>query len=1162
MKSLKPCLIAVAALISLAALCLPTLSSAAPKENTQQDIAASNTASSAKSNYPTLTINGKENSDVYLQSLDIQVEVTGNIASTRYTMVFKNKTHRMLEGELTFPLPDGRSVTHYALDINGKMRDAVPVEKAMATQVFEEIEQRRVDPGLLERVEGNNFRTRIYPFPATGTRTISVGYEEELPLDNDLLQYRLPMAYTDPIETFTVKATVWKSGVQPIAPKSDEELRFDKADENYVAVFTRKNYRPTRALNFSLPAPADIPQLFMQPAQGSYYFFASVAPKTETRKKQWNNELTIIWDVSLSGSQRDLKREMEALDIIFAEKKNAVVYLYFLNNTLFKMINKNTPNGEYKVIDGKWDGLKGVLLRAVFDGGTDFSKINLSALAGNEILFFSDGISTLSDADFIKNNNANKKRPVHCLVSSAIADYSAMRLIAGKTKGKFVNLNAMSSEELKNELLNETLQFLGTEHGDAIREVYPSIATPVYGNFSTAGISEKNNAELTLLFGFGNVVEKRIKVKLDMKWADNQISVHRLWAQKKIAELDLAYEKNRAELTDLGRQFGIVTRNMSLLVLETVNDYLLYNITPPTTDPDLYAEYLRRQKSRSAQSGGSARNMLGAALNSANTVKKWWTAEVAPKILTPPMPDSQSVGSGHGGSGSSAEPPAQLPRITNKTLRLSLYGNVPTSPQSNEPTSSQDNTHLSSQGNISVLSQNNKQTSTQNNAPISSQSNKQISPHSNTPTSSQTNALVSAQNNVSTSSQSNLPTSPQSKEPPAAKNKPAENTASSQQPQPTKKSDAKNTAQKSMAFEAAEVMGYLDCPTPTYIIDIDDPNADPITLDRSFKDHIKQIGQEILGPGGPIGPIGSIKSYLSKLTGKMADDYLLYLKRRSDYASSPSFYFDFADWFYTHGDKKRALRVLTSIAELALEDAALYRMLAYRLKEYGEYPLEAFVCKKVVQWRPMEPQSYRDYALALADNGKTQAALDSLYGLLTKLYSENIKIRSHGIEEVVITEINHLIAKNANLNTSKIDTNLIIDVPVDIRVVINWNMNNTNIDLRVIDPNDEAHQHVYYYDYRSSKKSMINGRLSANNTSGYGPEQFLLKNAIKGKYRILVEYYGDRQFIGAGPTTIMAEIYTKYAGKTEQRQVICLQMSNSIENTGNRAAVTVAEIEF
>jgi hypothetical protein len=57
------------------------------------------------------------------------------------------------------------------------------------------------------------------------------------------------------------------------------------------------------------------------------------------------------------------------------------------------------------------------------------------------------------------------------------------------------------------------------------------------------------------------------------------------------------------------------------------------------------------------------------------------------------------------------------------------------------------------------------------------------------------------------------------------------------------KSDVNKAQQRkdrSFAFEAAEVIGYLDNPTPVYIIDMDDPNADPITLDRSFKDALKE----------------------------------------------------------------------------------------------------------------------------------------------------------------------------------------------------------------------------------------------------------------------------------------------------------------------------------
>jgi len=41
----------------------------------------------------------------------------------------------------------------------------------------------------------------------------------------------------------------------------------------------------------------------------------------------------------------------------------------------------------------------------------------------------------------------------------------------------------------------------------------------------------------------------------------------------------------------------------------------------------------------------------------------------------------------------------------------------------------------------------------------------------------------------------------------------------------------KNTT---IIFNDAEVIGYLDNPTPVYIIDSDNPNADPIKLDRTF----------------------------------------------------------------------------------------------------------------------------------------------------------------------------------------------------------------------------------------------------------------------------------------------------------------------------------------
>jgi hypothetical protein len=48
------------------------------------------------------------------------------------------------------------------------------------------------------------------------------------------------------------------------------------------------------------------------------------------------------------------------------------------------------------------------------------------------------------------------------------------------------------------------------------------------------------------------------------------------------------------------------------------------------------------------------------------------------------------------------------------------------------------------------------------------------------------------------------------------------------------------TSGKQFMFDDAEVIGYLDNPTPVYIIDADSKDATPIRLDRSFAEALKE----------------------------------------------------------------------------------------------------------------------------------------------------------------------------------------------------------------------------------------------------------------------------------------------------------------------------------
>lgn len=49
-----------------------------------------------------------------------------------------------------------------------------------------------------------------------------------------------------------------------------------------------------------------------------------------------------------------------------------------------------------------------------------------------------------------------------------------------------------------------------------------------------------------------------------------------------------------------------------------------------------------------------------------------------------------------------------------------------------------------------------------------------------------------------------------------------------------------SAAGKAYSFDDAEVIGYLDNPTPVYIIDADSRDATPIKLDRSFAEALRE----------------------------------------------------------------------------------------------------------------------------------------------------------------------------------------------------------------------------------------------------------------------------------------------------------------------------------
>jgi hypothetical protein len=229
------------------------------------------------------------------------------------------------------------------------------------------------------------------------------------------------------------------------------------------------------------------------------------------------------------------------------------------------------------------------------------------------------------------------------------------------------------------------------------------------------------------------------------------------------------------------------------------------------------------------------------------------------------------------------------------------------------------------------------------------------------------------------------------------------------------------------------------------------------------------------------------------------------------------------------GQRALALRVLSNLAELGIEDRALLRVLAFRLNQAGEPALAVPLLQRVKAMAGEEPQSHRDLGLALAAAGRGQEAIESLYEVVQGEWDS----RFGGVDLIALGELNAIVAAAKQpLDTKRIDPRLLRNLPVDLRVVLSWDTDNSDMDLWVTDPNGQK----CYYSFPDTYQG---GHISEDLTGGYGPEEFLLRQAKPGKYKVEVNFFGERQALLTGGTSLQVLLFRHYgSGQVEVTPVV------------------------
>lgn len=1025
--------------------------------------------------------------EVILQKLNLQTTVFGNHATHTWTMIFKNTSGIAQEVNLTFPLPEKANITAYSIDINGKMRKAVPVEKHKATQVLEAIENRNVDPGLLERTDGNNFKTRIFPVSPNQTRTISIEYDEELSMNQGKLSLVLPFSYSKPVKEMHVDVRFVKATSKPVIDdKLNNFVEFYPQGNDFVASADLKEIVPSRPVTISIEQANESEQVMTEFYKGSNYFVVNKFTEGEKRIKASPTKIVILWDNSLSGLDRDIQKELSLLDAYISSLKNIDISLVFFNQSIDAI-------QQFQIRNGNWKNLKSELLKVTYDGGTQFGLLNLNRYQGDEYLLFSDGHQTYNK-DSIKFNT---RKPVYCIASSAKSDFSNLKYITYHTGGEIINLMNTNTVQALDMLRYESYKLLGVKKGSTVFDVYPSFPVSIQNSVSIAGKMIQAHDQITLQYGYGNKVIKEEIIHLEasrgnghtrntLNTARNaerasaflndpqtsksvlrkpQLNIARLWAQKKLEELDLNYEQNKEEIEQTGKEFGLVTRNTSLLVLENASDYVRYEIDPPA---ELLAEYRQISKQERASMLSVKTDLLERTKSMNQTLLSWWN--VKPKVVKRKGTSADSyTWANHAGTY------AVSGTANAVTESDEVFDKVMNEEKSDGP--------------------------------------------SNTPPPFPNLRRVTSVNS----------------HPVILK---AEEVRNEEMPPPATSRNSNSTNQNLNL-----TLNYSSSNSQADTAYIEAPDAAALKQTMIGKEQMNETNFDKLNAS--VDDIsGNNLAYLELIKQTAKDkQYQKYLELRPQYQSIPVFYYHIASYFLQTDRKTTGIKILSNLAELDFENYELYKMLGYKLRQIDEREAAVSVFKKVLDWRPDEPQSYRDYALALSDAGQYQRALAYFNMALNHSYDENKNLAYEGIEEILLMEIKQLISGHGtSLNKKDIPVLLQRNLPVDVRVVLNWNMIDTDIDLWVTDPSKECCK----YDHAETK---MRGRISNDFTDGLGPEQFILRNAKKGRYVIQADFYGQTQVKIAGSTTVFAEVYTHYGTPQQTRKLITFQLQEGEDRT-------------
>jgi len=136
-----------------------------------------------------------------LEEMEITVRIDNGDARVFVRQIFANHTDHIEEGNYIFALPSQATVSDFAVWDGPTRIPAVVLERKRAEDIYTQLKQQAIDPGLLQMGErgseeakrGSVFSARIVPIQPRGTKRLEIEYHQSIPVENLKSYFAIPL---------------------------------------------------------------------------------------------------------------------------------------------------------------------------------------------------------------------------------------------------------------------------------------------------------------------------------------------------------------------------------------------------------------------------------------------------------------------------------------------------------------------------------------------------------------------------------------------------------------------------------------------------------------------------------------------------------------------------------------------------------------------------------------------------------------------------------------------------------------------------------------------------------------------------------------------------------------------------------------------------------